>query len=112
MHKFEYRAPRFRVDFPVRLRSDDGMIAGRCLEISIDGMLAEFAEPVVLNSVADVSIPCQDQLVRIPAKIVSTRPEFCALTFCFSTERERRNLEQIVALLSAPAPRLGPVRIK
>lgn len=112
MHKFEYRAPRFRVDFPVRLSSDDATLTGRCLEISIDGMLAEFPEPLALDSSATVILPCNDQLVRIPAKVVHAGLDFCGLSFSLSTERERRSLEQVVALISAPAPKLGPVRIK
>lgn len=112
MHKFEYRAPRYPVDLPVRLTLQNGVTSGRCLEISVDGMLAQFPEPLVLNSCGIVTLAWREHSVQIRAYVVHTGRDYDGLSFRFESERDRHSLERLVALISAPAPRLGPVLVR
>jgi len=41
---------------PIRFFSGDGLMSGRCLNISKSGMLAEFDEPVAVWLVGEITI--------------------------------------------------------
>lgn len=112
MHKFEYRAPRFHTDLPIRLTLPSAVLSGRCIEISVDGMRAYFTESLPLNASGTVSLSHRDLNVQVRVRVVHTGADFDGLSFHFETERDRRNLDRLVASLAVPGPKLGPVLVK
>lgn len=112
MQKFKYRAPRFLIDLPVRLTSDGTSIAGRCREISKDGMKLELPQPLPHDYTGTVSLCYQDVNLEIGVRIAHTGAHEDGVKFVFSSERERAAVASLVALLAAPASRSSLALIK
>jgi hypothetical protein len=103
MQKFDYRAPRFLVDHPAELAIGNSTYSGRCKEISVDGMRLELSERVAPNSVGMVTMCYQSLAIELGAKVMHAEVNFAGLKFIYVSERQRKDVERLVTLLTASA---------
>jgi hypothetical protein len=109
MKKFEYRAPRFGVDLPARLTVENSAMAGRCREISRDGMIFELGQPVLLNTFGTVAITFHDRTIELKARVAHVDGLRAGLEFIYAGDSERTTVAQLVASLPMTQNRPGPV---
>ena len=107
MHKFNYRTPRFAVDFPVQLTLDGAVIAGRCKEISIDGMQLELRRPLPSDFSGTVALAWHNVHLELRVRLAHTGSRQDALRFLFESEKERAAVADLVARLADPAEPQG-----
>jgi hypothetical protein len=103
MQKFDYRAPRFLVDFPVQLTVGDSTQLGRCKEISVDGMRLELCEVVAANSLGTLRMNYESLRIELDARVTHTVSSSVGLKFVFESDRQRKDIERLVTLLAASA---------
>lgn len=111
MQKFEYRTPRYDVDLPVLFMLEGAGIAGRCKEISKEGMRVELHQPVPLDSCGIIRISHKALSLELRASVAHAGSGYVALKFNFQSEKDRGALERLVMLLAGPTGQLGPVLV-
>jgi hypothetical protein len=111
MLKFEYRSPRYPVDLPVVLLFHDERVAGRCKEISSEGMSVEFDRPVAHNCCGTLRIGRGASFLEVRARVARVGDGTDGVKFLFASETERKAMERLVALTSAPNAQSGPVLV-
>jgi hypothetical protein len=109
MKKFEYRTPRFGVDLPARFTVENAPMVGRCREISRDGMIFEFEEPLALNAQGTVTVTFHDRTIELKARVAHVEGLRGGLAFLYECESERNAVAQVVASLPSSQNRPGPV---
>jgi PilZ domain len=109
MQKFEYRSPRFTVDFPAQFAVEGLTLTGRCREISQEGMTLEIRQPLPLNSSGMVSLQYREQIIEIRARVAHVAQTHCGLEFLCEAETERNALAHLIASLTSAQGRPGPV---
>lgn len=103
MQKFDYRAPRFSVDFPVHLRWQDSHQLVRCVDISANGMRIELHEPPQPCSCGRVSFCFQDLSLELPVWITYANANSTGLKFLYESDEQRSLvLELLSRLVSTP----------
>lgn len=112
MQRFEYRSPRYPVDLPVLLILPDTSVSGRCKEISSEGMKVEFRHPVARNCCGTIRIGHSGSFLEVRARVARVGTESDGVIFLFGSEKERKALERLVALTTAPNGHLGPVLVR
>ncbi|MGA7342244.1 MAG: PilZ domain-containing protein [Terracidiphilus sp.] len=112
MQKFEYRTPRYLVDLPVLLTFEDARIAGRCREISKEGMRVEIGEPVLADACGTVSISYKDVSLEQRVCVAHCGTGWDGLKFLFESEKDRAQVERLVALLAGSEGQPGPVLVR
>jgi hypothetical protein len=112
MQKFEYRTPRYDVDLPVLYLLEGAGIAGRCKEISKEGMRVEFRQPIALDSCGIIRISYKALSLELRAAVAHAGSGYVALKFIFESEKDRGALEHLVVLLAGPTGQLGPVLVQ
>jgi hypothetical protein len=112
MRKFDYRAPRFPVDFPVRLTLDGSTQPGRCIEISTEGMKLELKEPLAPDSNGVVRFSFQDVSLELVVRVAHSGVSFDGVKFVYETDEQRDEINRMVARLSAPQHRSRPVLVR
>jgi hypothetical protein len=94
---FQYRAPRFQIDFHFLAQSDDGQFRyGRCYEISDQGLVAWVSEPLNVDTKATLifTLPGESTEIMV-AVIVSRRFGFDhAFAFIPASPHSRSHLHQ------------------
>lgn len=103
VREFEYRVPRFQVDFHFLLRTDTGhsvadsdLIHARCHEISECGLAAWVAEPLDVNSrvLLLLSFPGESTPVSVAATVTRRSGSDHAFSFALASMKERDHLRQ------------------
>ncbi len=112
MRKFDYRAPRFAVDFPVQMRFENSVQQGRCLEISTEGMKLEVRQPLGPDACGTVVFTYQDFTMELPVRVAHSGSFYDGVKFINTTEEQRDEVNRFVTRLSAPPPRTGPVLVR
>ena len=112
MQKFEYRTPRYPVDLPVSFQTKNTIVAGRCMEISREGMRVQLREPVETNTCGTVSIQYKDLDLELPVCVAHTAADLKGLKFLFESEKDRADIERLVNLLSGSTGHTGPVLVR
>lgn len=100
MHKFSYRAPRFRADFAVHLKLQNLSLKARCNEISMEGMRVEAAEPLMKDALGTVSFLGGDSHPELNVRVAHTSSMGEGLEFIYGSERERTVVAQLIAKLA------------
>lgn len=101
MQKFTYRTPRFPVDLPIRLTIDGKTIHARCCEISREGMQLEIRQPLPSNYRGTVSLAWQNIVLELPVEMAHSGSSQDGVRFVFSSDKERRDVAHLVAVLAA-----------
>jgi hypothetical protein len=109
MQKFEYRTPRFPVDFPVQFTVGNLTATGRCREISRAGMILELEQPHPVNTRGTVIVSHQDRTIELQVRVAHTGPTHDGLEFLYGSDTERAEMAQMVASLAAWPNRPGPI---
>lgn len=112
MQRFEYRVARFSVDLPVRFTERNIALAGRCTEISKEGLKVDLGEPLHSNSCGTLFISFQGRTLEFRVRVVHVGAQFCGLEFIYSSEAEQVELAHLVESLAVPQTRPGPVLLK
>ena len=112
MRKFDYRAPRFAVDLPVRLMFEESIQPGRCLEISTEGMKLELRQPLAPDSVGTVRFSYQDAVLELPVRVAHSGTFYDGVKFIYETDEQRDEVNRLVSRLSTPHHRSGPVLVR
>lgn len=108
MQKFDYRSPRFLVNFPVQLSVGNSTQLGRCKEISVDGMRLELCDPVVPNTVATLKMNYESLRIELSARVTHVISNSAGLKFVFDSDRQRKDVERLVTLLAVSATLQSP----
>lgn len=103
MHKFTYRTPRYAVDFPVQLELGSSVIAGRCKEISTDGMRLELRRSLPVGFCGMVYLAWHNIHLELRVRLAHTSSGQDALRFVFESEKERASIADLVTRLADPA---------
>jgi len=103
MHKFTYRTPRYAVDFPVQLMRDDAVVAGRCREISTEGMRLELRRPLPPGFSGVVSLAWRNLHIELRVRLAHSGAGQDALRFVFDSDTERAAIAELVTRLADPA---------
>jgi hypothetical protein len=106
MHKFSYRAPRFRTDFAVHLKLQNLSLRARCTEISMDGMRVETAEPLMKDTLGTVSFLGSNPHQELNVRVAHASSMGEGLEFIYGSERERAAMAQLIANLATQQHRL------
>ena len=112
MQRFEYRSPRYPVDIPVLLILQGTSVTGRCKEISSEGMKVEFRHPVARNCCGTLRIGHSGSSLEVRARVARVGTESDGVKFLFGSEKERKALQRLVALTTAPTGQVGPVLVR
>jgi hypothetical protein len=112
MQKFEYRTPRYEVDLPVRLTLENATMPGRCREISKEGMKVEFSQPLAPGGSGTLSATYRDLSLELKVVVAHSGVEWEGLKFVFESDRDRKSVERLVALLTEPPPRTALVLVR
>lgn len=102
MQKFNYRAPRYVVDLPVRLTVEDSLVTGRCIEISREGMHVELRQPLPSGFRGMVSLSWQELTIELCARLAHATSRQAAMCFVFESEKERTALAEFITRVTAP----------
>jgi hypothetical protein len=112
MRKFDYRAPRFVVDLPVRLTFDGTMHQGRCTEISTEGMKLAVDRPLAPESGGRVRLAYQDLVLELPFRVAHSGPSYDGVRFIYESDEQRDDIMRLVAQLAGPRQQPGPVLVR
>jgi hypothetical protein len=112
MQRFEYRVARFSVDLPVQFTERDITLAGRCTEISKEGLKVSLGEPLRSNSCGKLLINFQGRPLEFRVRVAHVGAGYCGLEFIYSSEAEQIALAHLVESLAVPQARSGPVLLK
>jgi hypothetical protein len=112
MQRFEYRGARFPVDILVDFIVKNTTIAGRCTEISKEGMKLELRQPVARDSGGKVSMRFQGRKLEFSVRVVHSDLTNCGVEFLNASESDQIALAQLVELLVVPQNRRGPTLLK
>src|ERR1035441_53605 len=94
MQKFEYRTPRFPVDFPIQLTVKDATLTARCKEISQQGITLELPPSLPTNSSGVVSMPHRDGTIHLNVRVAHVGDTHSGLEFIYGSDTERERSEE------------------
>jgi hypothetical protein len=101
MQKFQYRSPRFAVDFPIQLTVEQSILHGRCREVSKEGMRVELRQSLSPGVYGTVSLNHQNRSLEICIRVAHTGTGYDGLEFVYKTDQERVAVAEWVASLAA-----------
>jgi hypothetical protein len=109
MQKFDYRCPRFSVDLPARLTTQEGTLTGRCKDISHEGMRLELPEPPPSGARGTVMVSYQGRTLELGVRVAHAGNG--GLEFLYESDAERKAVEQLVAFAASSRSRIGPILV-
>jgi len=112
MRKFDYRAPRFNVDLPVRLTLAESTQFGRCLEISTEGMKLEVPQPLTIDTAGAVQVTFREFSLEIPVRVAHCNGRCDGVQFVYGSDEERDDVIRFIALLASAPPHPGPLLLR
>lgn len=104
MQKFDYRAPRFAVDFPVKLKMLNSLQHTRCLDISEDGMRLELGDPFPPECCGEVSFSYQEIRLDLQVRVTHAGAGCDGLKFLYQSAEQRTKMLHLMSLLATPHP--------
>lgn len=104
MRKFDYRVPRFTVDFPVRVTQGGLTQLGRCKEISSEGMKVVLREPFSPDSFCAAHFDCEDLSFKMPVRVIHSGADSGGLKFIFESDDQRDAVGRLMEFLATPKP--------
>ncbi|HTV16357.1 MAG TPA: PilZ domain-containing protein [Acidobacteriaceae bacterium] len=112
MHKFHYRIPRYRVDFPVRLDIGGAAFHGQCREISQEGMCLEMQAAPATNDRGNASFRYESVSIEVSVSVARTESCSSILKFDFRSDKERTDVAHLVTLVATRSEPSGPALVK
>ncbi len=102
MQKFDYRAPRFAADFPVRLKMPGSSHLARCRDISEDGMRVELPDPFTPDTCGEVVFSYQGLSFNLQVHVAHAGAAYAGLRFVYQSEDQRTEVLHLMSLLATP----------
>jgi hypothetical protein len=112
MRKFDYRAPRFAVDLPVRLTLEESTQFGRCTEISTEGMKLDLHQPLSVDAGGAVEVTFQNVRLEIPVRVAHCGSGCDGVQFVYGSDEERDDVIRFLAILATAPRRPGPLLLR
>lgn len=112
MRKFDYRAPRFAVDLPVRLTLEQSTQSGRCTEISTEGMKLEVLQPLSVDAAGAVQVTFREFTLELPVRVAHCSMGCDGVQFVYGSDEERDDVIRFIALIATAPPRPGPLLLR
>jgi hypothetical protein len=112
MQRFEYRGARFSVDLPIQFTDKDRILAGRCTEISKEGLKLDIGELLQSGSCGTVSMGFQGRTLDFRVRVVHVGASHCGMEFIYSSNAEQLAVANLVESLAIANTRPGPVLLK
>jgi hypothetical protein len=112
MQKFVYRIPRYLVDLPVSFTVQGSTIAGRCKEISKEGMKVQLQQSVSADTCGTIRLTYLDLSIELPVCVAHAEAGLKGLKFLFESDKDRAAVERLVALLAGSSGPRGPVLVQ
>jgi len=112
MRKFDYRAPRFAVDLPVRLTLEESTQLGRCTEISTEGMKVEVQKLLTVDTPGAIHVTFQNVCLDLPVRVAHCGSGCDGVQFAYGSDEERDEVIRFIALLAAAPRRPGPLLLR
>jgi PilZ domain len=100
MQKFDYRAARVAVDFPVRLEMHNSLHFGRCRDISEDGMRLELLAPFAPQCCGEVSFSYHELNLELRVRVTHAGATYDGLKFIFQSGEQRTRVRHLMSILS------------
>ena len=104
MQKFDYRTPRFTVDFPVRIKMLNSLYLARCRDISEAGMRVELDDPFPPDCSGEVSFCYQELSFELPVRVMHTGTTSHGLAFVYQSEEQRQAILHLISHLATQRP--------
>jgi len=82
------------------------------MEISKEGMKVALQQPVAADTFGTVSISYRELSLDLRVSVAHAGADFRGLKFLFDSEKDRGDVERLVALLSGPSGPPGPVLVR
>lgn len=102
MRKFDYRAPRYPVNLPVRLTLDDAIYIGRCTEISVEGMKFQLDQSFEPGVTGLVRFSEKGITIDLPVRICYCGPDHAGMKFLCNSDEERGEIARFVSVCAGP----------
>jgi hypothetical protein len=102
MQKFDYRAPRFVVDFPVQLKMLDSLHNARCRDISEDGMRIEIRTPFSPDCCGEVAFSYKGFSFELQVQVAHVGIAYDGVKFIYESEDQRTEILQLLSRLATP----------
>ena len=99
MRTFDFRTPRFTVDFPVRVVVQDSVQTARCAEICCGGMRLVTSTPMVVDLPVTIQFTYRGVCLDIPARVVHDTGESQGVQFLCDTGQQREDIARLIGLL-------------
>jgi len=104
IYTFGYRVPRFRTDFHLLLQTEGQqrtLLDGRCMDISEDGLGAEFHTSLELGTNVNLilTLPDSSTSVRVNARVANRCGDVYGFAFLFFSQADRERVKRYVRSL-------------
>ena len=103
IHSFAYRSPRVAANLPVEFLTEERVLFGSTRDISEQGLLADFGEPVLLGASGRVRFRSGHCVVELQAEVTHTEGFTSGLAFAFASTRESAFIHAILQVLTEAA---------
>ena len=105
MHRFEYRNPRFPVDFPAQFYTANKTLAGRCTDIGIKGMRLDLPDMSYPAAKGWSLCIIKTGAIELKARVARIGSTHCGLEFICDSHAEQSAVAHLLAKLTAPHSR-------
>lgn len=112
IESFAYRHPRIVASLPVEFVTEGGVLFGFTRDVSEQGLLADFGEPVLLQTDGRLRFRTGKCVVEFAARVTHTDGFLSGFAFAFSSEQESSFIRSIVhALAQDPDLSAGTIKL-
>lgn len=96
VNRFVSRSPRFGLNLPIRLFSQDGLAIGRCVDVSESGLLGDFDRPLNIWITGEVTAFVGDESVSIKARVARVDGHQAGLSFQIDSPASRLEVLRLI----------------
>jgi hypothetical protein len=105
LQKFDYRYPRFAVDLPARLTTQDSTRIGRCVDIGKEGLKLELDQSLLPDDCGTLSLFCRGHIFELRVRVAHAGASQGRMEFIYSCDSERAVVQDLLASLAKPSER-------
>jgi hypothetical protein len=105
LQKFDYRYPRFSVDLPARLITQDSTRIGRCVDIGKEGLKLELDQSLLPDDCGTLSLFCRGHIFELRVRVAHAGASQGRMEFIYSCDSERAVVQDLLASLAKPSER-------
>jgi hypothetical protein len=102
LQKFDYRYPRFAVDLPARLITQDSTRIGRCVDIGKEGLKLELDQALLPQDCGTLSLFCRGHIFELRVRVAQAGASQGRMEFIYSCDSERAVVQDLLTSLARP----------